>query len=162
MFSFKPSTLNEIQQIFHQIVLTTYERALYLKCLFNELTIPASFITVLKDKGLITESICLKIRTTDCPWFFLFLFLNISEELVHDLLHGTDTEETSLSRRPSRLSVGIGSNNEEVKSVKFASSSSPTISSSQNKPESTTLNAPPVVEQSEEQNTILTIQSLLQ
>ncbi|CAF0808765.1 unnamed protein product [Rotaria sordida] len=110
------STLNEIRELFHQIVLTTYERALYLKCLNNELTIPASLITILKDKGLITE-----------------------KALVNDLVHVTGTEETNLSRRPSRMSAGIGGNTEEVKSVKFASSSSPTTSSSRNKTESSTL-----------------------
>ncbi|CAF2342055.1 unnamed protein product [Rotaria sp. Silwood2] len=111
------STSNEIRELFHQIVLTTYERALYLKCLNNELTIPASLITILKDKGLITE-----------------------KALVNDLLHVTGTEEANLSRRPSRMSAGVGSSNaEEVKSVKFASSSSPTTSSSRNKTESATL-----------------------
>jgi len=33
----------------------TYERALYLKCLNNELSIPASIIPILRDKGLILQ-----------------------------------------------------------------------------------------------------------
>ncbi|CAF4534188.1 unnamed protein product [Rotaria sp. Silwood1] len=131
------STLNEIRELFHQIVLTTYERALYLKCLNNELTIPASLITVLKDKGLITE-----------------------KALVKDLLHVTGTEEANLSRRPSRMSAANGSNTEEVKSVRFASSSSPTTTSSQNKTESTTL-VGLTGGHPEDLDTIATIRSLL-
>ncbi|CAM4857478.1 unnamed protein product [Rotaria socialis] len=110
------ATANEIRELFHEIVLKTYERALYLKCLNNELAIPASIINNLKDKGLIAE-----------------------KELVNDLLHVSGTEDGTSSRRPSRLSVGATSNNDETKSVKFASSSSVTTASSRNKTDSTTL-----------------------
>jgi len=58
----KTSTLNEVRELFHQIVLTTYERALYLKCLHNELIIPASLVSILKDKGLITEGMELSLQ----------------------------------------------------------------------------------------------------
>jgi hypothetical protein len=54
--------LNEVRELFHQIVLTTYERALYLKCLHNELIIPASLVSILKDKGLITEGMELSLQ----------------------------------------------------------------------------------------------------
>jgi hypothetical protein len=61
--------MNEVKELFHKIVLITYERALYLKCLNNELIIPSSLIPILKDKGLITEGIELNLQ------MFIFFFL---------------------------------------------------------------------------------------
>jgi hypothetical protein len=89
-------------------------------------------------------------------------FSNYSEELVNDLLNVTNADESSISRRTSRLSVGLSSHVDEAKSVKFAStSSSVTKSASRNKTDST-----PVVGstggQTEEINTISTIRTLLQ
>jgi hypothetical protein len=81
------------------------------------------------------------------------------EELVNDLLNVTNADESNVSRRPSRLSTATGSNADEVKSVKFASSL--TKSSSQNKTNSTPgtgLSGGPT----EEINTISTIRILLQ
>lgn len=87
--------------------------------------------------------------------------LYISEELIKDLLHVSITEESSSSRRPSRVSVGMTSMNEDVKSVKFASASSPTTSTSRNKTDSAILinltGGHP-----EDLDTISTIRSLLQ
>jgi len=86
----------------------------------------------------------------------------ILEELVHDLLNITNPDETNISRRPSRMSMGAGSNVDEIKSVKFASSSSGvTKSSSQNKAGSITV-ANLTGGQAEEMNTISTIRTLLQ
>lgn len=88
---------------------------------------------------------------------FLF-FCNISEELVNDLHHVAATEEGSISRRPSRMSAGIVSNNDDTKSVKFTSSS-PTLS--RRKMGSSTLVGSHSGHQ-EDMNTISTIRSLLQ
>jgi len=55
LFLFQPSTLGEVREIFQQIILMSYERSLYLKCLNNELIIPPSLITTLKNKGLLSE-----------------------------------------------------------------------------------------------------------
>lgn len=131
----------------------SYERALYLKCLNNELVIPPSLIAILKRKGLLSEGeeqqkhekrkrrICLP------------------EGLVSDV---TNAEESNISRRPSKLSVGGGSNVDESKSVKFASSSSSlTKSSSRNKTNSTSGTVLGGA-QPEEVNTISTIRTLLQ
>jgi hypothetical protein len=70
-------------------------------------------------------------------------------------------DEINLSRRPSRRSAGFGSNIDEMKSVKFASSSSPTTTSSRHKRGSMTL-VGLTDGQPEDMNTISTIQSLLQ
>lgn len=73
----------------------------------------------------------------------------------------TNVEESNRSRRPSRMSVGGGSTIDESKSVKFASSSSLTKSSSRNKTNSisgTVITGG----QAEETNTISTIRTLLQ
>ncbi|UJR28315.1 hypothetical protein I4U23_009559 [Adineta vaga] len=75
----EPATINEVRELYHQIVSNSYERALYLKCLHNELVIPAALVNTLKEKGLITE-----------------------EELVNDLHNTTGTEERNESRRSSR------------------------------------------------------------
>ncbi|CAF4154980.1 unnamed protein product [Rotaria sp. Silwood2] len=53
----QPSTLGEVREGFQQIILISYERALYLKCLNNELIIPGSLVTTLKNKGLLSEGI---------------------------------------------------------------------------------------------------------
>ncbi|CAF1416429.1 unnamed protein product [Adineta steineri] len=98
------ATINEIRDLFHQIVLNSYERALYLKCLPNELVIPASIISVLKNKGLITE-----------------------EELVNDLHNTSAIDEGNITRRASRVSGRTGHNNDDTKAVRFTSTS-PTLS----------------------------------
>jgi hypothetical protein len=85
---------------------------------------------------------------------------NLLEELVNDL-HVIGTDEASSSRRPSRMSAGLGSNNDEIKSVKFASSSSPTTTSSRHKTDSAALVAV-TAGRPEEMNTISAIKSLLQ
>jgi hypothetical protein len=86
---------------------------------------------------------------------------NHLEELVSDLFTAPNADESNISRRPSRMSAGAGSNIDETKSVKFASSSTPTTSSSRNKTNSTTL--PGLTGgQPEEMNTISTIRTLLQ
>ncbi len=54
-FLFQPSTLGEVRETFQQIILLSYERALYLKCLNSELTIPPSLIVTFKNKGLLSE-----------------------------------------------------------------------------------------------------------
>lgn len=87
----------------------------------------------------------------------------IVEELVNDL-RVTETEEGTSSRRPSRASaLGISTTNEEAKSVKFASSSSPTTLtiSSRNKTDPSALATLPVAQQ-EDILTISVIRSLLQ
>ncbi|CAF4692579.1 unnamed protein product [Rotaria sp. Silwood1] len=134
----QPSTLGEVREVFQQIILASYERALYLKCLNNELIIPASLVTTLTNKGLLSE-----------------------EELVHDLLNGSNAEETTISRRPSRISGSATSNIDEVKSVKFASTSSPGMtSSSRNKIGSASL-AGLTGGHAEDINTISIIRTLL-
>lgn len=89
-------------------------------------------------------------------WFLQFIL----EELVNDL-QVNGHEEAQSSRRPSKMSAGLGSNLDDMKSVRFASSSSPTTVSSRHKRGSTVLmgltGGPP-----EDLTTISTIQSLLQ
>ncbi len=85
---------------------------------------------------------------------------NISEELVNDL-HVIGTDEASSSRRPSRMSAGLGSNMDEIKSVKFASSSSPTTVSSRHRIGATPA-AGLTAGHPEEMNAIAAIKSLLQ
>ncbi|CAF2574698.1 unnamed protein product [Rotaria sp. Silwood2] len=134
----QPSTLGEVREGFQQIILISYERALYLKCLNNELIIPGSLVTTLKNKGLLSE-----------------------EELVNDLLNASNADETTISRRPSRMSASATSNADEVKSVKFASTSSPGMtSSSRNKTGSASL-AGLTGGHAEDINTISTIRTLL-
>jgi hypothetical protein len=128
----------------------SYERALYLKCLNNELIIPPSIIPILEDKGLLSEG-------NERRRFFSHLFPNDLDELVNDLINGTNIDESNLSRRPSRTSNAV----DEVKTVKFASPSSLTKSSSQNKMNSTVVAVLTGV-QAEEVNTISTIRTLLQ
>ncbi|CAF4331043.1 unnamed protein product, partial [Adineta steineri] len=99
------TTLNEIRDIFQQILLMNYERALYLKCLNNELIIPASIVSILKNKGLITE-----------------------EKLANDLHSGTNTDEMNTSRRPSKINIAARNSVDEVKSVKFAAPTRTTLS----------------------------------
>lgn len=83
------------------------------------------------------------------------MFLTFSEELVNDLHHATGTDEGNVSRRPSRMSAGIGSNTDDTKSVRFASSS-PT-------PSRRKLGLSAVVSgHQDDMNTISTIRSLLQ
>jgi hypothetical protein len=79
---------------------------------------------------------------------------------VNDL-HTTGADEVHSSRRPSRMSAGFGSNMDEMKSVRFASSSSPTTTSSRHKTGSTVL-VGINTEQLEDKKAISTIQSLLQ
>ncbi|CAF3644133.1 unnamed protein product [Rotaria sordida] len=134
----QPSTLREVREIFQQIILTSYERALYLKCLNNELIIPASLVTTLKNKGLLSE-----------------------EELVNDLINVSNVDETTISRRPSRTSASATSNIDEVKSVKFASTSSSGLTSlSRNKTGSASLIGL-TGGHAEDINTISTIRTLL-
>ncbi|CAF1026509.1 unnamed protein product [Adineta ricciae] len=86
------TTLNEIREIFQEIILNSYERAFYLKCLNNELLIPASVVTILRNRGVLTE-----------------------EKLVNDLMNAAAAnDELNTSRRSSKMSV------DEVKTVKFA------------------------------------------
>jgi hypothetical protein len=73
----------------------------------------------------------------------------------------TGADEAHSSRRPSRTSAGIGSNTDEMKSVRFASSSSPTTTSSRHKRGSAVLIGL-TGGQSEDINTISSIQTLLQ
>ncbi len=73
----------------------------------------------------------------------------------------TGADEAHSSRRPSRMSIGFDSNNDEMKSVRFASSSSPTTTSSRRKQSSIALIGL-TGGQSEDIDTISTIQSLLQ
>lgn len=77
-------------------------------------------------------------------------------------LHIINPDEVHSSRRPSKVSAGFGSNMDEMKSVKFASSSSPTTTSSRHKRGSTALLALNGGQPSEDLTTISTIQSLLQ
>lgn len=71
-------------------------------------------------------------------------------------------DEANASRRPSRLSASATSNIDEVKSVKFASTSSPvTTSISRTKAGSATLSGL-TGGHAEEVNTISTIRTLLQ
>lgn len=131
--------MTEVRQLFQQIVLFSYERALHLKCLQNELIIPSSLIKTLKDKGLITET-----------------------ELVNDLLNPATIDDPNVPRRASKMSTTAGSIVEESKSVKFASSTSPmTRASSIIKGVSSALSLFPSG-QLEEVNTIATIRTLLQ
>ncbi len=80
--------------------------------------------------------------------------------LVNDL-QVTGIDEVNLSRRPSRMSASVGSIVDEIKSVRFASSSSPTTTSSGHKTGST---VPVGLNDGhpEDLNAISTIQSLLQ
>ena len=143
--------MGEVRELFQQIILLSYERALYLKCLNNELIIPPTLIPILKNKGLLSEGNEGRIFPQNKNnWF------DRSEELVSDLLNMTNADESNVSRRPSRMSSAVGSHVEEAKSVKFASSSS-----SQNKM-STTTAAGLTGGQTEEMNTISTIRTLLQ
>lgn len=88
--------------------------------------------------------------------------MNHLEELVNDLLNVTNADDPNASRRTSRMSAGGGSHIEEVKSVKFASSSSSLAKlTPQNKPGSATATSI-TGGQSEEVNTIFTIRTLLQ
>ena len=80
--------------------------------------------------------------------------------LVNDL-HVTGAGEGNSARRPSKMSGDTGSNMDEIKSVKFASSSSPTTTSSRHKTGSTAL-ATVTAGHPEELNTISAIKSLLQ
>lgn len=89
-------------------------------------------------------------------------FLNYLEELVNDLLNTSNADEGNISRRPSRMSASAASTTDEVKSVKFASTSSPGMTiSSRNKPGSATI-AAITGGHAEEINTISTIRTLLQ
>lgn len=83
------------------------------------------------------------------------------EELVSDLLNTTNADDPNASRRTSRISTAGGSHVEEAKSVKFASPSSLTKLTSQNKPGSATATSV-TGGLSEEVNTISTIRTLLQ
>ncbi|CAF0926257.1 unnamed protein product [Adineta steineri] len=129
------TTLNEIRDIFQQILLMNYERALYLKCLNNELIIPASIVSILKNKGLITE-----------------------EKLANDLHSGTNTDEMNTSRRPSKINIAARNSVDEVKSVKFAAPTRTTLSRNKSVTNTGTglTNGHP-----EEMNTISTIRTLL-
>ncbi|CAF0851526.1 unnamed protein product [Adineta ricciae] len=100
----EPATINDVRDLYHQIVSNSYERALYLKCLQSELVIPAALVSNLRAKGLITE-----------------------EELVNDLHNTTRTEESGGSQRSSRQSAAPNRANDDAKLVKFASTS-PTLS----------------------------------
>jgi hypothetical protein len=83
-------------------------------------------------------------------------------ELVNDLVNMATTDELNAPRRASKMSLGGGSTIDETKSVKFASSTSPTTrASSANKAGSNTL-AALTGAQPEEMNTIATIRTLLQ
>jgi hypothetical protein len=80
------------------------------------------------------------------------LMINL-EKLVNDLLNGTNTDQSNMSRRSSRINV------DEVKAVKFAPPAK--IGSSRNKNDSN--NVPTLTSaQPEEMNTISTIRTLLQ
>jgi hypothetical protein len=80
------------------------------------------------------------------------LMINL-EKLVNDLLNGTNTDQSNMSRRSSRINV------DEVKAVKFAPPAK--IGSTRNKNESNNVPALTSV-QPEEMNTISTIRTLLQ
>lgn len=89
-------------------------------------------------------------------------FNHISVELVNDLVNVATTDELNVPRRASKVSLGGGSTIDETKSVKFASSTTPTTrASSANKAGSSTL-AALTGAQPEEMNTIATIRTLLQ
>ncbi|CAM4747075.1 unnamed protein product [Rotaria magnacalcarata] len=134
----EPSTLGEVRELFQQIILSSYERALYLKCLNNALMVPASLVTTLRNKGLLSE-----------------------EELVNDLLNVSNGDEINPSRRTSRMSASAVSNIDEVKSVKFASTSTPGMTpSSHNKVGSAGLSSL-TGGHAEDLNTISTIRTLL-
>jgi hypothetical protein len=91
-----------------------------------------------------------------------FVFSSDLEELVNDLQNAPNVDEPNVSRRPSRLSAGTGSNADEVKSVKFASTSTPTTTTSSRNKTGSTSTAGPTGGQAEEMNTISTIRTLLQ
>jgi hypothetical protein len=99
------------------------------------------------------------IHVTNIPPLSFLLLMYFSVELINDLVHVTKSDEIAAPRRASRLIVSGGHHTDEVKSVKFASSTTRSLSPNKlgSNPSGLLTSAQP-----EEPNTIATIRTLLQ